>query len=66
MGAVTKMRKAQEATTTSLASTWLPWTCVLQEGHYCVEEDLLPEVHKYFLWHGRSVQVPMTAAAREP
>jgi hypothetical protein len=64
VGAVTKMRKVQKATTTPLASTWLPWAQKLEEGHYRVSEEELPEVRKRFLEQRRKPQVLMKDSSR--
>jgi hypothetical protein len=58
------MREVQKATTTPLAYTRLPWAQRLEEGRYRVEEDVLPEVRKFFLSQGRSVQVLLKDSCR--
>jgi hypothetical protein len=59
VGAVTKMRKVQKASATPLTNTWLPWAQKLEEGHYRVEEEELPEARQWFLAQGRNLQVLM-------
>jgi hypothetical protein len=57
------MCKVQKASTTPLASSWLPWAQKIEEGHYRVDEDELPGVRKWFLEQGRNPQVLMKIAA---
>jgi hypothetical protein len=61
VGAVTKMRKVQKATSTLLADEWLPWAKSLKQGHYRVDEEEFNEVQKA---QGRNVQVLMKDSSR--
>jgi hypothetical protein len=64
IGSVKKMRKVQKASTTPLASSWLPWARNLEEGHYRLDEDELPEMRAWFLKQGRNPQLLMKDSSR--